>query len=177
MCKWLITQLISVKIVIKPVKFSLKSLLSWPGVLNLTGHVWPQHRLSSIGTEWTTEWAPFLRLAVSVLTTLNWRDPVALNKCFDSSTDYQIDVFGNVFFNYRTIESRTCNKKATHIPVSILIISRLNNHNLSTNWVVTAGDVLSVVRFAGSACGHFPVYASNMKPSVWWNNEVKSSEQ
>ena len=26
---------------------------------------------SSIGTEWTTEWAPFLRLAVSVLTTLN----------------------------------------------------------------------------------------------------------
>ena len=81
MCKWLITQLISVKIVIKPVKFSLKSLLSWPGVLNLTGHVWPQHRLSSIGTEWTTKWAPFLRLAVSVLTTLNWRDPVALNKC------------------------------------------------------------------------------------------------
>ena len=104
-----------------------------------------------------------------------WTD--ALNKCFDSSTDDQIDVFGNVFFNYRTIGSRTCNKKATHIPVSILIISRLNSHNLSTNWVVTAEDVLSVVRFAGSACGHFPVYASNMKPSVWWNNEVKSSEQ
>ena len=132
---------------------------------------------SSIGTEWTTEWAPFLRLAVSVLTKLNWRDPVALNKCFDSSTDYQIDVFGNVFFNYRTIESRTCNKKATHIPVSILIISCLDSHNLSTNWVVTAEDILSVVRFAGSACGHFPVYASNMKPSVWWNNEVKSSKQ
>ena len=53
---------------------------------------------------------------------------------------------------------RTCNKKATHIPVSISIISRLNSHNLSTNWVVTAEDVLSVVRFAGSACGHFPVY-------------------
>ena len=68
-------------------------------------------------------------------------------------------------------------KKATHIPVSILIISRLNSHNLSTIWVVTAEDVLSVVRFAGSACGHFPMYASNMKPSVWWNNEVKSSEQ
>ena len=112
-----------------------------------------------------------------MLTTLNWRDPVALNKCFDSSTDDQIDVFGNVFFNYRTIGSRTCNKKTTHIPVSILILSRLNSHNLSTNWVVTAEDVLSVVRFAGSACGHFPVYASNMKPSVWWNNEVKSTDQ
>ena len=96
------------------------------------------------GTEWTTEWAPFLRLAISVLTTLNWRDPVALNKCFDSSTDDQIDVFGNVFFNYRTIGSHTCDKKATHIPVSILIISRLNSHNLSTNWVVTAEDVLSL---------------------------------
>ena len=134
-------------------------------VLNLTGQKW----------EWTTEWAPFL--AVSVLTTLNWRDPVAINKCFDSSTDDQIDVFGKVFFNYRTIGSRACNKKARYIPVSILIKSRLNSHNLSTNWVLTAEDVLSVVRFAGSACGHFPVYASNMKPSVWWNNEVKSSEQ
>ena len=106
-----------------------------------------------------------------------WTD--ALNKCFDSSTDDQIDVFGSVFFNYRTIRSRmcTCDKKATHIPVSIFIISRLNSHNLSTNWVVTAEDVLSVVRFAGSACGHFPVYASNMKPNVWWNNAVNSSEQ
>ena len=109
---------------------------------------------------------------------LNWRDPVALNKCFDSSTDDQIDVFGNIFFNYRTMGSRTCNKKSTHIAVSILKISRHNNHNLSNNWVVTAEDVLSVVRFVGSACGHFPVCASsNIKPRVWWNNEVKSSEQ
>ena len=51
---------------------------------------------------------------------LNWRDSVAPNKCFDSSTDDQIDVFGNVFFNYRTIGSRTCNKTAKHIVVSIL---------------------------------------------------------
>ena len=103
--------------------------------------------------------------------------PSCTQQCFDSSTDDQIEVFGNVFFDYRTIGSRTCNKKATHIAVSILKIPRLNNHNLSTNWVVTAEDVLSVVRFAGSACGHFPVYASNIKPSVWWNNEVKLSEQ
>ena len=114
---------------------------------------------------------------VAVVLNLTGQNGPQNGHCFDSSTDDQIDVFGNVFFNYRTIGSRTCNKKATHIPVSILIILRLNSHNLSTNWVVTAEDVLSVVRFAGSACGHFPVYASNMKPSVWWNNEVKSTDQ
>ena len=72
-------------------------------------------------------------------------------------------VLGNVFFNHRTIRSRTCKKKATHIPVSILKISRLNKHNLGTNWVETAMDVLTTVRFAGSACWHFPVSISNIK--------------
>ena len=108
---------------------------------------------------------------------LNWGDPVALNKCFDGSTYDQINVFGNVFFNYRTIGSRTCNKKATHITVSILKISHVNNHNLSTNLVVTAEDVLLVVCFARSVCGHFLVYASNIKAHVWWNNDVNSREQ
>ena len=110
----------------------------------------------------------------------SWTDVTKLhstNKCFDSSTDDQFDVFGNIFFNYSTIGSHTCNKKATHISVSILKISCLDNHNFSTNWVVTAEDVLSVVRFAGSACRHFPMYVGNIKPRVWWNNEVKSSEQ
>ena len=157
---WLITQLISVKIVIKPVKFSLKSLLSWTWrdrMDHRMGAIFAARGLSADNAEltwpsctqqvfWQLHWWP------------NWR------------------VWKRIFQLSPNRKSYTCNKKAIHIPVSILIISRLNSHNLSTNWVVTAEDVLSVVRFAGSACGHFPVYASNMKPSVWWNNEVKSSE-
>ena len=134
-------------------------------VLNLTGQNGPQNGRHFCGSRsqcWQ-RWTDVTQLhSTSVLTAPLMTKLTCLETCF---------------FNYRTIGSRTCNKKATHIPVSILIISRLNSHNLSTNWVVTAEDVLSVVRFAGSACGHFPAYASNMKPSVWWNNEVKSSEQ
>ena len=81
-----------------------------------------------------------------------------------------LEVFGNIFFNCRIIGSRTYQSLVSKYNVLITIISA--QIELKLQWMFLQ---LSVLGQHNSLL--FPVSVGNIKPCVWWNNNVKSSEQ